>query len=81
MPDRAQRSIQRAARAQRAYRDQDRDQIRHDADRNVEAFLGALDEGLVERDPAPRAGSEKQHDDAEQESVGEQAGLAADRIC
>ena len=77
--DGAEQRLERAAGAQHADGDEDGHQVGHDADGDLEALLGALDEGLVERHAAPRPGGEEQHDHAEQQRVGEQRRLPAHR--
>ena len=71
--DGRQERFERATRTQHPHRDQDRHEIGHDADRDAEPFLGALDERFVERQPAPCAGHQERRHEPDQDGVREHA--------
>ena len=64
-----EQEVEGAAGAEHADGDQHRDQVGDDRHRHLEAFLGALDEGLVERLAAASGQPHEGDDDGEDQEV------------
>ncbi|MNN10702.1 hypothetical protein D3C81_1236320 [compost metagenome] len=67
-------AFQCPGRTQHAYRAEHRHQVGQQVLGNIESFLGAVDEGFVDRHLLQPTQDQEQHDQAEQGQVAEQRG-------